>query len=215
MLSKAVLGILFFVVVSLGVMSVPAWVFAGAITLPDSSIVEVEYLGVTFTCGNVDDEWIPGTYKASSGRFQSYSDQLTATRQKAKKSSGASKAKLSKQIKRLTGLVRDGADACASADTPSPDPTPIVDPTPDESSCFDSSRNTVSGVLQIPAGLTGNFSRGQVVWSSSCSSCHVSGSKNGNDYGDLAALYSSPMFLTNITSQQRADLAAYLNYPNC
>lgn len=225
MSSRAVVIFILFIIVSLCGLSVPALVLAGPVSLPASAIIETEFSGKTFTCGFIDGQWMPGKYTAATERFQSYSDKLKAARKKAKSASGSTRTKLLKLIKRLVALLRDGTTACASSQAPTPVPSavptgPGTSPTPTATpsaapQCFDSNRNTLPGALEIPSGLTGNFSRGQTVWSSTCASCHLSGSKSARTYNDLAAIYTAPMFLSNITNQQRADLAAYLNYPNC
>ena len=78
---------------------------------------------------------------------------------------------------------------------------------------FDAQGNT--SMFGIPAGMMGNVTAGQAVWSGSCTNCHATGSKDGLGYSTLqSALNISAMSGLNVTSQQMADLVAYLNRNN-
>ena len=110
-----------------------------------------------------------------------------------------------------------GGSGGGSNPTPTPTRTPTPTPTSNPLSCFDAAhQNTKAGCFSIPQGVTGNVSAGSSIWNngsggvSSCKGCHASEYLN-RSYTQLSAvLPASPMFI-NASTQQKADLTAYLN----
>lgn len=73
-------------------------------------------------------------------------------------------------------------------------------------------RNGVTSAFGIPAGLEGNVSTGEGLFTANCSGCH--GSKMGaRDFTAITAALGSvgAMKSINLSQQQQADITAYLN----
>lgn len=115
---------------------------------------------------------------------------------------------------------RDPKDPGTKKSTPLPGlptatPTPVVPgasctPQPDP---FDSNGNTSS--FGIPASLTGNIAAGQTQFNQTCFGCHKGDRGTNYTYQALSTAVSGPpMMISNLTSQQLADLTAYLNRTN-
>lgn len=104
-----------------------------------------------------------------------------------------------------------GAPQPTAAPTSAPTVRPTAAPTPQPTPAgnFDANGNT--SAFGIPSGTTGNVSRGQSVWTGTCSGCHGSEKRNLSYSGLTNALKISAMSGISLSSQQRADLVAYLN----
>ena len=99
--------------------------------------------------------------------------------------------------------------ACISQGSPTPTPPPSSG-----SGTFDSDGNVTSAgksLLKIPGFFSANILKGYIAHNKySCSACH--GEKGGFTYDRLAVGVSQePMDTLGITSQELADLTAYLN----
>lgn len=99
---------------------------------------------------------------------------------------------------------------------PSPDPSPDPTPSPPPAEPGNCDENGNTSAFGIPDGLTGNITAGSNTFQSVCSSCHVVDKGVGYTYQQLVqAVTGSPMFITNLSNQQFANLVAYLNQDNC
>ncbi len=190
--------------------------------LPPSSIAQIETSNGTYLCGLIGGAYIPGNYQASSQKFNSLQDQIQQAKKKKRLARGAQLTKLNKTIKQLRSSLSYGTAACSSVGTSTATPTPAPTqppaqstPTPSPLGCYDEARNARPGNLGIPTGSTGNFFIGQLLFSRTCSSCHIASDRAGYDFNELTSVLPGPNMNLNLSVQERAHLAAYLNYPNC
>lgn len=109
-------------------------------------------------------------------------------------------------------VAPDMTPALTPTSTPAPTTTPSVCTTPN----FDGALNTSS--FGIPSGMLGNVAVGDSLYDQRCASCHAYAGNFAARHGyhftypALAArLPESPMFITDMTPQQVADLVASLN----
>ncbi len=113
------------------------------------------------------------------------------------------------KLLRLKVPCKKAATGPTPVPTSQPTPTPTASPAPGN---FDSNGNTTK--FGIPAGVTGNITRGGPVWSGSCSRCHGS-QKTNRTYQQINGAFSFPeMSSLHLSVQQVADLTAYLNRAN-
>lgn len=116
------------------------------------------------------------------------------------------------QVKQIAFATRPDnysppSDDPIEEDTPVPN-VPGVNPTP-KPALFDADGNTTA--FGIPAGLTGNISRGKSVWNGACRSCHGA-EKTNRSYGTIKNSFKLPVMASvHISKQQTADVTAYLN----
>lgn len=115
-------------------------------------------------------------------------------------------------------------------DTPAPTPTPTraanptatptraatatPTPTPAQASCPNASGDAPSPCFGIPAGFSGNVSRGQSAWfASGCEGCHSSAGKRGMSYSRVSTAFSRPDMagVARPGTSSLADIVAYLN----
>ena len=195
---------------------------AAPLSLPPTSIAQVQTTNGTFTCGLVNSVYAPGTYNASKQTFSSLESQLQQAKRKKRTASGSQLSKIMKVIARLRSQLPIAQSACSAINPNSTAPTPTPPatgatpvPTAAPLGCFDESRNARPGYLGIPSGTTGNFFIGQLIFSRTCSGCHIASDRAGYDFNELTSALPAPTMNLNLGVQERAHLAAYLNYPNC
>jgi len=190
------------------------------------ALFEIQTANALVKCaGPIEGKYLCGRTKAISSAtlFISRSEDLKVLKVKLKSTKQASvKIKLKKKISALNIRIKSENALCAAGPdapptspgtSPTATPTPRTTATPTPTGNFDSAGNvTASGKTNfgIPSNFNANTEAGRQVWTADCRGCHSS-EKIGRSYSFYkSAVRASPMFITDQTDQNIADITAYL-----